>query len=108
MTATSSTSIRASWLLPPEGYRNGIITGFKLFYKKKGAAGSPTPLDVSGGASRKKDFTNLEKYTQYEFEVLAYTSVGDGPKSTLLVERTDEDGKKLKKKKKTGEVTLVA
>lgn len=94
MTATSSTNIRASWQLPPEDARNGEITGFKLFYKKKVTAGSPTIEDVRNGASRTKDFTGLDIYTEYEFQVLAYTSVGDGPKSSVLVERTNEDGKK--------------
>ena len=40
--------------------------------------------------------TGLDKYTEYEFQVLAYTSGGDGPKSCGEVERTLEDGKKLK------------
>ena len=40
--------------------------------------------------------TGLDKYTEYEFQVLAYTSGGDGPKSCVEVERTLEDGKKLK------------
>ena len=40
--------------------------------------------------------TGLDKYTQYEFQVLAFTSVGDGPKSSAEVARTKEDGKKCK------------
>ena len=34
-------------------------------------------------------------YTEYEFQVLAYTSVGDGPKSSKQYESTKEEGKKL-------------
>ena len=40
-----------------------------------------------------RDVTGLDKYTEYEFEVLAFTSAGDGPKSAVVVERTKEDGK---------------
>ena len=40
--------------------------------------------------------TGLDKYTEYEFQVLAFTSVGDGPKSSAEVARTKEDGKKCK------------
>ena len=40
--------------------------------------------------------TGLDKYTEYEFQVLAFTSVGDGPKSLAEVARTKEDGKKCK------------
>ena len=35
----------------------------------------------------------LDKYTEYEFHVLAFTSKGDGPKSSVVVVRTKEDGK---------------
>ena len=37
----------------------------------------------------------LDKYTEYEFQVLAFTYHGDGPKSSVVVERTMEDGTKL-------------
>ena len=90
----SSTSITSSWQLPPADSRHGIITGFKLFYKKKGSPGLPTTLNISNGTIITKDVTGLEKYTEYEFQVLAFTSVGDGPKSSVKVEKTKEDGKK--------------
>ncbi|XP_078353730.1 uncharacterized protein LOC144638391 [Oculina patagonica] len=91
VTASTSTSITASWQLPPENSRHGIITGFKLFYQKKGSAGPPTTLNINNGASRSENVTNLDKYTEYEFQMLAFTSVGDGPKSSAVVERTKED-----------------
>ena len=37
----------------------------------------------------------LDKYTEYEFQVLAFTSKGDGPKSSVVVVRTKEDGKNM-------------
>jgi hypothetical protein len=95
VTATSSTSITASWQLPPADSRNGIITGFKLVYKKKGSAGSPTIESINSGSTLTKVLTGLDKYTEYEFQVLAFTSVGDGPKSSLETMRTMEDGKKV-------------
>ena len=93
--AFSSTSITASWQLPPEDSRNGIVTGFKLFYKKKGSAGPPTQFTFNSGSNLTKVVTGLEKYTEYDFQVLAFTSVGDGPNSTVKSETTKEDGKKL-------------
>ena len=45
-------------------------------------------------ASRTRDVTGLDKYTEYEFQVLAFTSVGDGPNSSVEVVRTKEDGVK--------------
>ena len=44
---------------------------------------------------RSKPVTGLAKFTEYELQVLAFTSVGDGPKSSIRVERTKEDGKSL-------------
>ena len=90
--ATSSTSIRASWQLPPADSRHGIITGFKLFYKKKDSAGSLINLTIANATSRYEDLPGLSKYTEYELQVLAFTSVGDGLKSSVEVERTKEDG----------------
>ena len=93
LTATSSTSITASWQLPPVFARHGrTITGFKLFYKKKGFGGSATTLPISRGSILSGNVTRLDKYTEYEFQVLAFTSDGDGPKSSVVVERTMEDG----------------
>ena len=92
MAASTSTSITASWQLPPENARHGNITGFKLFYKEKDSAVSLTVLTYND-VTLTRDVTGLDKYTEYEFEVLAFTSAGDGPKSAVVVERTKEDGK---------------
>ena len=94
LTAKTSTSITASWQLPQQCTRNGEITGFKLFYKKKDSVGSATMVmvPINSGATLTKDVTGLDKYTEYEFQVLAFTSVGDGPNSSVEVERTMQDG----------------
>ena len=92
--ALDSTSVRASWQKPPEDSRNGIITGFKLFYKEKGSGAPQTVLTISSGSTLTRDVTGLEKYTEYKFVVLAYTSVGDGPKSVEKTVRTHQDGKR--------------
>ena len=96
MTATSSTSIRASWTSLPEYARHGNITGYKLFYRQNGSVDNSVMESVSGAATLSKDFTHLNKYTRYEFQVLAVGSRGEGPKSSVEVEQTLEDGKKLK------------
>ena len=92
MTAVTSTIITASWQLPSADSRNGIITGFKLYYKKRGSAGQATPLTINNGTVLSKDVTGLDRYTEYEFQILAFTSDGDGPKSPVEVERTKEAG----------------
>ena len=49
---------------------------------------------INNGATLFEDVTGLEKFSEYEFQVLAFTSDGDGPKSSVKVERTKEDGKR--------------
>ena len=51
-------------------------------------------LNITTPESTIRDISGLKKYTMYEFQVLAYTSVGDGPNESLE-ERTQEDGKIL-------------
>ena len=78
------------------GYaRHGTIKGYKLFYKNKGSAGSATLVPINNGATLTKNVTGLDEYTEYEFQVLAFNSGGDGPKSSVEIEGTLEDGKRL-------------
>ena len=92
LTATSSTSIAASWQLPPVHARHATITGFKLFYTEKGSGVSIITVTISGESTFSRNVTGLDKYTEYEFQVLAFSSDGDGPKSSVEEERTMEDG----------------
>ena len=92
LTASSSTSITASWQLPPVFGRHRDIAGFKLFYKKKGCGGSATTLTISSGSILSRNVTGLDKFAEYEFQVLAFTSDGDGPKSHVVVKRTKGNG----------------
>ena len=62
-----------------------------MFYRHKGSTDPPLML-VSDRAELIKVVTGLKKNKEYEFQVLAFTSVGDGPKSSVVVERTNEDG----------------
>jgi len=90
----SSISVRASWQLPPVGSRHGPITGFKLFYQRKNSAADyPTVLSIQSGSTLSTDVTGLSKYSEYEFQVLAFSSAGNGPKSSVQEVRTHEDGK---------------
>ena len=94
VTAASSISITASWQLPTTDSRKEIIIGFKLSYKKKNPAGSATTTDIiNNGATLTKTVTGLAKYTEYEFQVLAFSYGGDGPLSSVKSGRTMEDGR---------------
>ncbi len=58
--------------------------------------GSSSNLTINGGQIHTKYIIGLAKYTEYEFQVLAFTSAGDGPKSSVNFERTKEDGENSK------------
>ena len=107
VTAKSSTSITASWQLPPADDRNGVIAGFKVFYKKKSSSGSQTRVVVKSGSTLTKVVAGLDEYTEYQFQVLAYTAVGDGPYSSVKYATTMEDGKNLIKHDKENTTIYV-
>lgn len=50
-------------------------------------------LTILNGASLSKELIGLAKYTEYEARILAFTSVGDGPKSEVKLVKTNEDGR---------------
>lgn len=65
-----------------------------MFYKKKGSIDPPIILTIRNSTSRYAMVTGLNVYTEYEFQILAFTSVGDGLNSSLEVKRTAEEGKR--------------
>ena len=96
--AVSPTAIYVTWMEVPPAERNGEISMYEVRYE---------PLDTCSGVltARTVNITNtsmtfakltdLEEFVEYDISVRAYTSVGPGPYSDSVVERTDEDGKTL-------------
>ena len=72
-----------------------MIDGFKLLYRKEGSNNSTKTVATNSADILTTNVTGLEKYTKYEFQVFAFSSAGDGPKSAVQVARTMEDGKGL-------------
>ena len=68
-----------------------------MLYKKKDSGGLPAILNIRNGTIHSQVVTGLDKYSEYKFQVVAFTSVGDGPKSSVVVKRTKEDGEKTEK-----------
>ena len=93
MTPLTSTSVRASWQLPPANSTHGIILEFNLLYRNIRSAADPfTVITIPSNSTLIREVTRLSKYTEYEFQVLAFSSVGNGPSSVQVV-TTNEDGK---------------
>ena len=89
--ATSPRSITVMWeeVVPID--QNGVITMYQVLYQ---------PLETFGGAigpltvnvtELTADLTDLEEYVNYTISVRAYSSVGEGPYSDVVIELTDED-----------------
>ena len=102
LTAQSSTSVAASWKLSKLYYNERELISFKLLYQKEGS-NVPQIQTIKDAKNVRvengllvfsSEVTGLEKFTQYEFEVCVFSSVGDGPKHSLKT-RTLEDGKGL-------------
>ncbi|XP_065056612.1 cell adhesion molecule DSCAM-like [Rhopilema esculentum] len=87
-TAISSQIIRVTWGLPPFPHRHGLIKGYKVKYFKKL---SKKVLEKTVTRVHYAELTNLEKYTEYEIFVLAFTEGGDGKTSKSIISRTLED-----------------
>ena len=54
---------------------------------------STTEVLINNAAIRSISVTGLQSGTDYDFQVLAFTSSGDGPKSSVKVARIVVDGK---------------
>lgn len=92
--AESSTSIRVEWQPPPENKQNGQIVYYKIFYVPKTESdSSATVVEIKGSETKEFVVNDLLMWTDYRIWMLAGTIVGDGPKSSPINVRTDEDGK---------------
>ena len=81
------------WSSVPQGYENGIIRGFKIFHNNTG--GQTRVTVVKGDGKRLSALSDLRPFTVYEVSMFAYTSTGDGVKSSSIRIVTDESGKHM-------------
>ena len=91
----SSTEIAVRWKNVDETQRNGIILGFKIYYRAIGNFSMNRTVmvkKIDGENSTETVLTGLEKFIEYSISVLAFTSKGDGPNSTEVTATTDQDG----------------
>ncbi|XP_035684441.1 tenascin-X-like [Branchiostoma floridae] len=87
--AIDSTTIELQWMPPSPDEQNGVIKGYKILYKKVGEEGENE--EDAGLLDLMYTLSDLEKWTEYNIWVSAYTSAGDGLRSPVIVVRTGED-----------------
>ncbi|XP_061836583.1 netrin receptor DCC isoform X4 [Nerophis lumbriciformis] len=83
-----SRSIKVSWQPPPRGAQNGIISAYKIKYRKTGRRGDQEAIEPNNLWYL---FTGLEKGSQYSFQVSAMTTNGTGPASDWYTAETPEN-----------------
>uniref|UniRef100_A0AAZ3PVJ6 Netrin receptor DCC n=1 Tax=Oncorhynchus tshawytscha TaxID=74940 RepID=A0AAZ3PVJ6_ONCTS len=83
-----SRSIKVSWQPPPPNSQNGFITGYKLRHRKTGRRGDQEAIEPNNFWYL---FTDLEKGSQYSFQVSAMTANGTGPASEWFTAETPEN-----------------
>lgn len=92
---TSSTSINVTWETVPDDHVNGIVLGYRLFYKQADKAINDFSNLTVNSSIFDIEINGLKFYTKYELRLLAFTMVGDGNISEPVYCMTDEDGKLL-------------
>ncbi|XP_028409028.1 uncharacterized protein LOC114531613 isoform X2 [Dendronephthya gigantea] len=86
----SSTSLNVSWNPPPPHLCNGIITGYNVSVWKRSEPQDVTNHTLSA-SEQVKLFEGLEKWTFYCGQIVAFTRIGEGPRSPVECIRTFED-----------------
>ena len=108
VTAQSSTSVAVFWEPSKRYYNERNLISFKLLYQKEGSnlfemqaikdtawVDTKNVSIINGSLVFSTVVTGLEKFTEYEFKVCVFSSVGCGRKSSSKMARTWEDGKGL-------------
>ena len=92
----SSTAIRVTWDEVPAIDQNGIITQYEVEYNQSTFSGATMSATTTVDSSTLTvDLTGLKEYVEYSIRVRAYTSVGAGSYSDVVMETTQEDGEIL-------------
>ena len=84
-----------SWEEVPAIDQNGIIIMYQVQYEPLETCNGSIYTLKTNTTMLTTTLTDLEEYVEYNITVRAYTSVGPGPYSLPITERTDEDGKKF-------------
>ena len=91
---SSTTAIMVTWDPVAEIDRNGIITQYEVeFNQSTFSEISTSNLTTTNGSQLMVELEGLEEYVEYSIRVRGYTSVGPGPFSVAVMNRTLEDGK---------------
>ena len=78
------------WEPPPKESQNGVLTGYKLRWRKSGKGGGGSQTVSTDGSRRLYAISGLNKGKQYQVKVSALTVNGSGPSTGWLYASTFE------------------
>lgn len=81
---TGATSVTLRWGPVPYVGQNGVILGYKIYYRIFGKQNTEKEKELFNGLVYSTSLTGLESFVTYEFQILAYTRIGNGPKSAAV------------------------
>lgn len=91
----TSTSIDVIWDKIPDIQQNGIINDYEVTYFSSGGSnGALDTMSINTSDTHLK-VTDLQEFVIYAILVRGYTSVGPGPYSNVLLQRTLEDSESI-------------
>ena len=91
----SSTEIQVLWEEVPAINRSGLIITYEVQYVPLQTFNGQISTNFTSTSQLNTTLTGLQEYVEYSISVRAYTSVGPGPYSDGVVNRTLEDCKLL-------------
>ena len=95
MSVLSSTQIAVSWDEVPAIDQNGVITMYEVQFEPLQTFNGTiytNSVNITNTSMMSTVLMDLEEFVNYSISVRAYTSIGPGPYSIGIVERTDTDG----------------
>ncbi|KAK3094564.1 hypothetical protein FSP39_003463 [Pinctada imbricata] len=84
-------SLIVRWEPPPPDSQNGVITGYKIRYKKRSGEVRGSKSVTTDGNRRLYALTDLDKNSEYQVKISALTVNGSGPASERLRATTYKD-----------------
>ena len=90
--ALSSTEIMVTWVEVDAIDENGIIINYEVQYQPLQFTNILNTISINT-TNLSENITSLQENVEYNISVRAYTSVGPGPYSDPVTERTLEDRK---------------
>ena len=78
------------WEPPPKESQNGVLTGYKLKWRKSGKSSSGSQTVSTDGSRRLYAISGLKKGKQYQVKISALTVNGSGPATGWLYASTFE------------------